>query len=39
MTLTQNVKAENFGTDVHASPGYGRKPDIALDNSDNIYLA
>ncbi|MFO7678239.1 MAG: fibronectin type III domain-containing protein [Thermoplasmatota archaeon] len=39
MNLTQNVKAENFGTDIHASPGYGRKPDVALDNSDNIYLA
>ncbi|MBS3802363.1 MAG: fibronectin type III domain-containing protein, partial [Candidatus Thermoplasmatota archaeon] len=39
INLTQNVKAENFGSDIHASPGYGRKPDIALDNSDNIYLA
>ncbi len=34
-----NARAEDFGTDTHASPGYGRKPDIALDSSDNIYLA
>ncbi|MFO8078370.1 MAG: fibronectin type III domain-containing protein [Thermoplasmatota archaeon] len=37
--IVQIGKAENFGTDIPASPGYGRKPDIALDNSNNIYLA
>ena len=35
---TQNVKAENFGTNIQVSGDYGHKPDIAVDSAGNIYV-
>ena len=38
MNLTQNVKAENFGTDLQISSNWGKDPDIEVDNSGNIFV-
>ncbi|MEF8848189.1 MAG: hypothetical protein V5A68_03555 [Candidatus Thermoplasmatota archaeon] len=38
VSFVQDVSAEEFEADLHVSSGYGRKPDVAMDNSEYIYV-